>query len=575
MSAPLSADRPWPRVGRLQRYGPVLLILLALVAAGTVATIRTQTKPAASRAGARASKASVPPTYAAAEREGRTADYQWGRGCDRTTGRLEMPTVYAPPCVPVFHGTNGGRTWNGVSATTINVVYYQAQPGLLSSVASGATAEPTATLATAQDFVTMLDHVVELYGRQVHLIHFQATGAADDSVAAQADAVDVAEQLHAFASIGGPLQTSAYEEELASLHVLCVGCASSATSPEFQTNAPYIWSNLPTVNSLLDTATAYIIEQLNGKPAIWAGNPAWHHRTRVFVVVNEVASPPTPGEQQLTQQITKLATTAHVRMATDQSLTYTLDLTTLPEQAATLAAKLNALGATTVVFAGDPVMPIYLTKACAELGYFPEWLITGTLFTDTSTLGRYYDQAEWSHAFGISSLPVPTPIDQSGPYVLYRWWYGKGSLPPSEKTASLVLPPLLQLFEGIELAGPNLTPYTFQAGLFGAPPAGGAPTTPLDALGNQGAAPTPSYSWPADYTFVWWDPTARGPDEEGVQGAGLMRYVDGGKRYKDGTVPRGEVPMFSLAHSVTSYSTAPPGDRPPSYPPWPGSPAAR
>jgi len=57
-----------------------------------------------------------------------------------------------------------------------------------------------------------------------------------------------------------------------------------------------------------------------------------------------------------------------------------------------------------------------------------------------------------------------------------------------------------------------------------------------------------------------------------VEGSGLMRYVNGGKRYKAGTVPAGAVPMFSLPGSVTSYATPP--DRAPSYPAWPGSPVA-
>ena len=51
-----------------------------------------------------------------------------------------------------------------------------------------------------------------------------------------------------------------------------------------------------------------------------------------------------------------------------------------------------------------------------------------------------------------------------------------------------------------------------------------------------------------------------------------MRYVNGGARYKSGTVPSGPVPMFTVAGSVTSYAAPP--DRPPSYPAWPGSPVA-
>ena len=262
----------------------------------------------------------------------------------------------------------------------------------------------------------------------------------------------------------------------------------------------------------------------------------------------------------------------HLNVASLTPLTYNLNLTTLPTQAATLAEKLKSSGATSVVFAGDPIMPIYLTRACAAIGYYPEWIITGIVLTDTSTLARYYDQKEWSHAFGVTSLAVPVPVATGDAYRLYRWWYGKHATPAS-LAAPAIIPPIQQFFTGLQLAGPDLTPNSFATGLFRAPPAGGGPTSPLEAYGYQGARPLPSYSSPADYTFLWYDATAKGPDEEGVNGTGLMRYVNGGARYKAGVVPTGPVPMFSLAGSVTSYSSPP--DAAPSYPPWPGSPAAR
>ena len=147
---------------------------------------------------------------------------------------------------------------------------------------------------------------------------------------------------------------------------------------------------------------------------------------------------------------------------------------------------------------------------------------------------------------------MPVPVSTGDADRLYRWWYGPNATPAS-LSAPAIIPPIEQLFSGVQLAGPDLTPYTFSAGLFRAPPAGGGPTSPLDAYGYQGAAPRPSYSSPADYTFLWYDATAKGPDEEGVDGTGLMRYVNGGVRYKSGTVPSGPVPMFSaggLGHQL-------------------------
>ena len=82
--------------------------------------------------------------------------------------------------------------------------------------------------------------------------------------------------------------------------------------------------------------------------------------------------PPAPGYNELTaaarEQIEGRPRQPGIA---GNDLTYNLNLTTLPTQAATLAEKLKTSGATSVVFAGDPIMPIYLTKACATIGYLP------------------------------------------------------------------------------------------------------------------------------------------------------------------------------------------------------------
>ncbi|HEY1444155.1 MAG TPA: hypothetical protein VGF51_04585 [Acidimicrobiales bacterium] len=574
--APASlTERPWPRVSRVRMAVPVVLILAALLAAGIVATVNESSSSTPSATPTtntgHAAPSSVPITYATAAKEGKTSSYNWGSECDHHTGRLKMPTVYAPPCVPVPAGSNGGATAAGVTATAINLVYYYPQPGGLASTISGAAGTPAQALATVQAYVAMLNKTYVLYRRHVNLIPFEASGADADPVAAHADAVTVAEQDHAFASIGGPGETTAYETELARLHVLCVGCGDSSLNALIQQDAPYQWANLPTADTSLNETVDYLIAKLNGKDAIWAGDPSLHAHKRSFIVVSETSQPPAPGFNELTTQLETKLRGGHVNVVSPADLTYTLNLTTLPTQAATLAEKLKTSGATSVVFAGDPIMPIYLTKACATIGYFPEWIITGIVLTDTSALGRYYDQNEWSHAFGVSSLAVPVPVASSDSYHLYRWWYGANTSPAS-LAAPAILPAYQQFFTGVQLAGAHLTPQTYTEGLFRAPLTGGGPTSPLQAYGYQGAAPHPSYSSPADYTFLWYDATAKGPDEEGTVGNGLMQYVNGGARYKAGVVPRGSVPMFSTAGAVTTYMTPP--DRAPSYPAWPGSPAA-
>ena len=231
---PERAGRPWPKVGLLRRAGPVVLIVAALVAAGVSATMHENKgttgggTPGAGGA-AQIGHSTVPLTYAAAAKVGKTAAYNWGPECDHHTGRLKIPSAYSPPCVPVpAAGTsNGDATSSGVTASAINVVYYQAQPGGLASTISSAAGTNAQALATAEAYVAMFNKVYELYGRHINLIPFTASGADADPVAAHADAVTVAQQLHAFASINGPGETNAYQDELARLHVLCMACGDS------------------------------------------------------------------------------------------------------------------------------------------------------------------------------------------------------------------------------------------------------------------------------------------------------------------------------------------------------------
>ena len=563
-----AAVRPWPAVSRRRRFGPLLLVVGALVAAGTVATTRSKAEPATTTAAPVAAGASLPVTYAMAKRAGTVGRYRWPAGCDRSTGRLKVPSVYAAPCVPVFVGDNGGDSAPGVTARAVTVAYYVPPQGDLASAIEGAAGTPATNIETAERYVAMFNRIITTYGRRVTLVPYNATGTSDDAVAARADAIRVAEQLHAFASIGGPAQTPAYEDELARLHVLCLSCGLGATYTSYQKDAPYLWGLLPTPDTVLTEAFHYIFTQLMNRDAIYAGERSMRTHRRVFALVHYDESPPV--YTSLTATLTREIDKAHLKLAVNES--YLLDLSELPSEAATIAEHLKHAGVSTVIFAGDPIMPIYLTKACAQIGYYPEWVITGTVFTDTSTLGRYYNQQEWSHAFGITSLAVPTPIETGDAYHLYRWFYG--TAPPAPRTAPVLLPPIEELFDGIEMAGPHLTARSFAAGVFRLPPTGGGPTTPREAFGYNGAPPRPSYATPADYTFIWYDAAAVGTDEEGVEGKGMIRYVDGGRRYPATGGPSGEVPMFSLAGSVTIYPTNPPGARAPNYPPWPGSPQA-
>ena len=74
-----------------------------------------------------------------------------------------------------------------------------------------------------------------------------------------------------------------------------------------------------------------------------------------------------------------------------------------------------------------------------------------------------------------------------------------------------------------------------------------------------------SYVLGDDFVEIWWDPDAEGPDERGVEGVGMMRYSNDGKRYLPGEWDD-ESTLFQDQGSVIILDERPEGDRMPDYP---------
>lgn len=545
-----------PRASAVQRYGPLVLILVAIVLLGVLTvTSKGTTATTASSSGGTApvGTSKVPVMFNDAKSQGGDLS-AYGDRCDPATGRIKMPTIFAPPCVPVFSGDNGGATTNGVTRDTIKVVVYVAQQnGDLSALLQGLLDKPEDTAKTVQAYNTMFQTLYETYGRKIELVQFNASGAANDETAARADAVKVASDIGAFASIGGPAQSQSYADELTARKVLCFGCGLGSPDKKYQDNAPYMWGSSATPEEFLLNVGDLVAKRLNNKPASFGGDDV-KDKQRVFGVVHYEQE--VPVFKELGEEVRKQGD--QLGMATKLTETYTLDLAKAPERSRTIIAKMKEAGVTSIIFLGDPIMPISLTQAATEQNYFPEWIVTGTVLTDTTTLARRYDQKQWAHAFGISSLPARIPREKSDSYKLHQWYFG--ATPAAPTAGALTYPSLSLLYLGIHLAGPNLTAETFRDGLFRYPPTGGGPTTPGVSFGRHGyfinadGTERTDYLGVDDVTLIWWDTAQGGPDESGKScTGGAWRYMDGGKRYLPGKMPTGDLPAFDKAGTVLIY----------------------
>jgi hypothetical protein len=560
---PARRRRARSRMGpaRLVRaYGPVLVVALAVAA---VVVLRGGCDDGAGPSQAvsvdrEALIRSGPMTPEKAELLGQDVDaVDFGPRCDPATGRIRMPSVYAPPCVEPVAGGNGGSTSMGVTGDSIKVVAYVTDPTADRLRAGAATSagvemDPEVRTQTVRRYAELYNRLFETYGRRVEVVPYTSTGSADDEEVAKADAIAISE-MEPFAVIGGPEQASAaFADELAARGVICLeGCAVGLSQEFLETHAPYVWMPGTTEQSV--EATAEAVGKLAGPgPATMAGDADLRESDRVYGLVH-YDTPDGFYEEAHDVMVDRLSRYG-IEVAAD--VPYVLDPNRAQETARTTIAQLEARDVTTVLFVGDPLTPISLTHEATAQDYYPEWIHGSGYLVDTNEFGNLYAPEQWANGFGLATT-TPSGDELANYSLVYRWAYGE---PPPTEAAAVSEPPLRALFIGVQLAGPELTPDTFRDGLFRYPPTGGGPTRPrvsYDYVHGDG-----------DAAVIWWDPDAAGV-ADGQGGEGMYRFAGDGRRYATGEFPNSPVAagLFDGGSSVVEYRELPAGDRSPNYRP--------
>lgn len=502
-------------VPRLRGYGPLVgmvvafLLMVALVPSKLSDTVTAGAAPKA-------------------------ADITEGKaGSEGTTPCPDRPkqvpeNSYSPPCF-LFTGDNGGATAKGVTATDILVSYRRtSDPDFVSTVAALAKADlptstPEQTYASIDGLVDYFNKNFQFYGRKIKLVPYDAKGTVLGELfgggqdAATADAVKASTDLGVFADVTAITQP--YNDALAKRKVVAFG-APYLSDEYFQERRPYAWSSLVSCTVVSKAATEAGVKQLLGKPAKYAeGN--LKDKPRKLAIV----APDNPEYQRCVASGQKVLKDAGFEA---ESLSYSLDLSTLQNQAASLVSKLKADGITSVACACDPLLPLFLTNKAEEQAYTPEWQVMGTALTDSDFAGKLYNQKQWARAFGISALGAQLPLKKNLAYDAYK------SVRQDEPVWSIQTQffQLLPLALGLQMAGPKLTPESFEAGMFAYPESTGENGTWKFKPG--------SYTPIVDAKTVWWDPTKISP-VDGKPGA----YMSDEKRYKLGEAPTNEIPVFN------------------------------
>lgn len=434
--------------------------------------------------------------------QGQTAT-GWGSGVDACPDRpLQVEgDGYSPPCFQ-FSGDNGGETSPGVTADTVRIGYrVTADPHLLVLLARAAgypfDESPEDLVRTAEGLVDYFNQHFQFYGRQLELVQVEGQGSILTEFTgggredARGDALRASE-ANIFLDVTA--LTQPYAEALSREEIVNIG-APYMSREWFQSQRPYSWSNFPDCTVAAETAVNYGTALVFGQPARFAGGDLANQDRRVGVI-----SPNNREYQQCTDHSEELIEEAGFELALRED--YVLDIALIQAQATSLLGELRRNDITSVACGCDPLMMLYLTTLAEQQGYYPEWLNLGVGFTDLDLVGQIIASqsgSQMSRAFGGSPWGAAVTNDESAGYRAYK------SVRDDEPSqlVDIVYSQLYQAVLGLQMAGPDLTPETFETGMF-AYPGGNGQFGQWDFSEGE-------YTGVQDAREIWWDPTAPSP----------------------------------------------------------------
>jgi len=400
---------------------------------------------------------------------------------------------YAPPCLPRWTGNNGGVTARGVTASTITISYREeaesADISAMNSILPGLIPNDAQLLYDLQTYVNYFNNQYELYGRKVVIKAFPAQGdalqefAGEDTQGAQEDAA-TASSLHAFADIT-PIPTPEYAQALVQNQVISFNnlLESEATLNSF---APYAYTLIPAMDQL-GRVIVTVGCQVGSTPVSFAGDASLNGRPRVFGIIG----PEIPQFVSLEKTVVNGLKACGVKVPV--VVNYSIDLSSMQSEADNAISQMKASHVTTVVCACDPVGSIYVTQAADNQNYGPEWLSEWL----PDQFERLNAQDQWAHSLEVGLGPS-LPKQDVEAYQVFKRANPNGE--PAEPFYEFLYYEVMYLFNGLQAAGPDLTPATLAAGYHS------LPASPQGQVGVWDYGP--DIYWPFSEAQVsYWDPT--------------------------------------------------------------------
>ena len=478
-----------------------------------------------------------------------------GRGARPATKRCvgnppkQTADALAPPCVAYYAGDNGGATYPGVTGDEIRVVVYSTGGYYSVGTSKGAEEQPTSGIIDMDKPPEGEEHTqtrgvralqrffndrFQTYNRHVHVWMYWTV----DSPSAErlrADAIDIYTKFRPFAVLPiTDVDPAPMVDPLARRGVMVIGSSAGRPASFYQKYPGLLWGYLPSIEKQAEVFAAWVCKKVVGRPVSLSGNPDEVGRPRVLGLMY-TSDPRFPGLTAFGKEVKRRVeacggTFAEERTTPYAGLSFQADQSDdYPLQ--NMSAFVSA-GVTTVIWAQG--YETRQSQAAAQLNYRPEWFTAGDGQLEGWQSSRYQEQSVWRYAWSVSTVVMEGPeletpcvraVIEADPQ------FGAGDAGWLCAFYPYYID-LRQLFTGVQVAGPKLTPASMDKGFRAIP-----------RIESSSPEVPACYYDPGDYTCVkdamamWWDPDSEPPNDEQP---GCYRAVLGGRRFIGPSPPGGD-----------------------------------
>lgn len=415
----------------------------------------------------------------------------------RCVGGRQTEDPLAPPCDDSdFTGDNGGATWRGVSREEVRVLVrirggdpFAPPAPVRSGPEAGAspadryidlgappTGEDPIVVAPLRDLQTYFNRRYQTFGRRVRLIvyfddGYARAGADERELAAENDLI--AASFSGISLIRDLPFVDAYVDELARRGVVAFDGVQFRSQQFFDRRPGHLWGYHATAEQQAALFASYVCEKVVGHPVSISGEPLAQGKPRRIALLR-TSNPSQLGYLELGRRVREQVKACGGEIVDEARYrTNGEQCTNLPHEqddedirrAADDLTRFRAKGVTTILWPGCPTSA-HPIAASAE-GWLPEWVVIGDPYMSQAALAGTFAGAVavWDrHAVMVSARPYQPPV------WLTRCWAALQEVDPAEDEVSGRLTvcdwfgSLQQVFAGIQLAGPRLTPDTLTAG---------------------------------------------------------------------------------------------------------------